>query len=431
MQAVIERYSRAPMADLFSDQRRFERYLDVELAAAEAMEAEGYIPQGTAQRLRERARVSLERISELERTVGHDVIAFTTAVAEAVGSEGRYLHYGLTSSDVVDTALSLTLLDALDRVVEGLDRVRSVLARRAREERQTLMIGRTHGVHAEPISLGLKFARWWDALGRDRERLELSRRQLAFGKLSGAVGTYAHLPPTVEARAMERLGLKPAPISSQILDRDRHATAVVHLALLASTLDAVAVEVRSLQRTEIGELREPFGPGQKGSSAMPHKRNPVRCERISGLARVMRGYAVTAMENIPLWGERDISHSSAERVVLADAFVLIDYLLAETEDVLEGLEIDRERMRANLELTDGRVFSGSVLLALVDAGVSREEAYAWVQAAALDPAPGFRERLLAHPEIRRLLGPEGLAQAMDPGRALAHTDAILERLGLR
>jgi adenylosuccinate lyase len=426
---MIDRYTRPAMAELWSDRRRFERYLEVELAASAAMEEAGIVPAGVTAALRQRARVDVARIQAIEAEVHHDVIAFTTAVAETVGPEGRYLHYGLTSSDVVDTALSLTLVEATSAVIRGMDRLRRTLARRARQESHTPMAGRTHGIHAEPISFGLKLARWWDALGRDRQRLVRARDGMRVGKLSGAVGTYAHLPPHVERDAMARLGLKAAPISSQILDRDRHAELVCALAILGSTLDGIALEIRGLQRTEVGEVLEPFAAGQKGSSAMPHKRNPVRAERVCGLARVLRGHAVTALENLPLWGERDISHSSAERVILADATTLADYLLAETAAIVDGMEVRRDRMRANLALTEGRVHSGSVLLALVDAGLSREEAYRIVQAAAMTPGD-FAAHLRQSPEVARALGENGLSRAMDPESALRHTDEILDRLGI-
>jgi adenylosuccinate lyase len=427
---VIERYTRARMASIWSDEARFGRMLEVELTAAEEMAKAGLIPPDAAKALRAKARVDLERIQELERTVRHDVIAFVTQVAETVGPEGRYLHYGLTSSDVLDTALALGLVEALEEIQAGLRRLRQALRRRAQEEAHTLQVGRTHGVHAEPITFGLKLARHDAALARDEERLEAARQAVAVGKLSGAVGTYAHVPPTVEAAVMARLGLRPEPVASQVVARDRHAQLLVALAILAGNLDNLATEVRHLARTEVGEAFEPFAPGQKGSSAMPHKRNPVNAEKISGLSRLVRSYAMASLEQIALWHERDISHSSVERIVFPDATIAVDHMLVVMTDMVENLDVDRARMRENLERTDGRVYSEAVLLALVRAGADRQEAYAHIQAAALDPTPGFRQRLRQDPYVQSWLRPEELDAALSDEGLLQRVDGILARLGL-
>jgi adenylosuccinate lyase len=428
---MIPRYARPEMARIWSDQNRVATWLRVEVAATEALTERGIVPRAALAAIRQRARVDPERIEALEREVQHDVIAFVSSVAESVGPEGRWLHYGLTSSDVVDTALSLLMRDAIDLLAKDLAALAAAIREKAFAHRRTPMVGRTHGVHAEPTSFGLKLALWHAALGRGEERLARARKTISVGKLSGAVGTFSHLAPDVEADVCRRLGLEPAPIATQVLQRDRHAEVVQALALLAASLETFATEIRALQRTEIRELEEPFGKGQKGSSAMPHKRNPVGCEQITGLARLVRGHAVTALENVALWHERDISHSSAERVILPDSFLALDHMLRRFTDIVAGLLVYPDRMRRNLELTRGLVYSGRLLLDLTAAGMSREDAYALVQAHAMEAwrtEGDFRERVLGDPRIRAVLAPEALAEVFRIERYLAHVDAIFERV---
>ncbi len=427
---MIERYTGPEMAALWSDQARFERYLEVELCASEALAALGRVPEEATRVMRARARVDVRRIAEIEAEVRHDVIAFVSQVAETIGPEGRYLHFGLTSSDVVDTALSMAMVAAADRLLEGVGRLRAVLRRRAAEEAHTLTVGRTHGVHAEPLTFGLKLARHDDALGRDQERLRAARTAIAVGKLSGAVGTYAHLPPEVEAAVCRQLGLRPAPVAGQVIERDRHAQYMTALALAAGDLENLALEVRHLQRTEVAEAFEPFASGQKGSSAMPHKRNPVNAEKVCGLARLVRSLAMASLEEIALWHERDISHSSVERIIVPDATTALDHMITVMRGLMDGLELDRERMRQNLDLTDGRILSERVLLALVEAGMQREHAYRIVQRAALDPAPGFALRLAADPDVASALGSGGAERLLSPAEGLGRVDEIFRRLGI-
>ncbi len=427
---LIERYTGPEMAALWGDEARFQRYLEVELCASEAVADLGRVPEEAVRAMRARARVDVARIGEIEAEVRHDVIAFVSQVAETIGPEGRYLHYGLTSSDVVDTALSMAMVAAADRLIERLGRLRAVLRARAAEEAHTLTVGRTHGVHAEPITFGLKLARHDDALRRDEERLGAAREAVAVGKLSGAVGTYAHLPPEVEAEVCARLGLRPVPVAGQVIERDRHAQYMTALALAAGDLENLALEIRHLQRTEVGEAFEPFAPGQKGSSAMPHKRNPVNAEKVCGLARLVRSLAMASLEEIALWHERDISHSSVERIIVPDATTALDHMLSVMISLIGGLELDRERMRENLERTDGRILSERVLLALVEAGMQREDAYRIVQRAALDPAPGFPARLAADPAVSAALGPGAVARLLAPEATLGQVDAVLRRLGI-
>ena len=430
---MIARYTRPAMAQLWSQENQYRRWLEVELLAAEAWAELGRIPREAARRLRQRATFSVERIRELERTSDHELIAFLGAVSEHVGDDARFLHLGLTSSDVMDTALASLAAEAMDHVIEGLQRLRAALARQAWQHRHTPMVGRTHGVHAEPITFGLKLANWWDQLGRDLERLRQARQAIAVGKISGAVGTYAHLDPFVEAYICRRLGLQPAPISTQVVARDRHAQLATALALLGASLESFATQVRLLQQTEVGELEEPFRPGQRGSSAMPHKKNPIRCERVVGLARVLRGYALSALENVALWHERDISHSSTERIWLADATTLADYMLHLFTGVVEGWRVYPDRMRAHLQSQGGLIFSERVMTVLIDAGFSREEAYTRVQAHALaarEGGPGFSQRVLSDPELLRQAGRPALEQAFQLEPFLARVDEILERIGL-
>jgi adenylosuccinate lyase len=430
---MISRYALPRMVSVWEARSRYDTWLRIELLACEAWAELGVVPREALAVIRNRAAYDLERIQEIEREVRHDVIAFVSAVAEQVGPEARYLHLGLTSYDVVDTALAVQLQHAAAILIEDLEALRMVLADLARRHKQTVMVGRTHGVHAEPITFGLKLALWYAEAGRDLDRLRRAREAVACGKLSGAVGTFAHLPPFVEQYVCTRLGLTPAPISSQIISRDRHAEFVQTLALVGTSLDKFATEIRHLQRTEVLEAEEPFAPGQKGSSAMPHKRNPVACEQVSGLARLLRSYAQATLENVPLWHERDISHSSVERVVLPDSTILLDYLLVRFREVLEGLLVYPERMRQNLELTGGLVFSEAVLLALVGKGLSREEAYRLVQRHAMkawQSREPFKQLLLADPEVRRHLSAAEVEKCFDLGYHLRHLDEIFARVGL-
>lgn len=418
---------------IWEPQHRFDTWLRVELLACEAWAELGKVPREALAVIRKRAGYDLNRIQEIEREVRHDVVAFVSAVAERVGPEARYIHLGLTSYDVVDTALAVQLQEAATILIEELEALRLVLADLARRNKQTVMVGRTHGVHAEPLTFGLKLALWYTEAGRDLDRLRRAKETVACGKLSGAVGTFAHLPPFVEKYVCTRLGLTPAPISSQILSRDRHAEFLLTLALIGTSLDKFATEIRHLQRTEVLEVEEPFVEGQKGSSAMPHKRNPVACEQVSGLARLLRSYAQAGLENVPLWHERDISHSSVERVVLPDATILLDYMLVRFRGILEGLQTYPDRMRQNLELTGGLVFSEAVLLALVGKGLSRDEAYRLVQRHAMkawESREPFKPLLLADPEVRRHLSPAEIENCFDLGYHLRHLDEIFARVGL-
>jgi len=421
------------MTAIWEPQQRYDTWLRVELLACEAWAELGKVPREALAVIRKRAGYDLHRIQEIEREVRHDVVAFVSAVAERVGPEARYIHLGLTSYDVVDTALAVQLQEAASILIEELEALRLVLADLARRNKQTVMVGRTHGVHAEPLTFGLKLALWYTEAGRDLDRLRRAKETVAYGKLSGAVGTFAHLPPFVEQYVCVRLGLTPAPISSQILSRDRHAEFLLTLALIGTSLDKFATEIRHLQRTEVLEVEEPFVEGQKGSSAMPHKRNPVACEQVSGLARLLRSYAQAGLENVPLWHERDISHSSVERVVLPDATILLDYLLVRFRGILEGLQTYPDRMRQNLELTGGLVFSEAVLLALVEKGLSRDEAYRLVQRHAMkawESREPFKPFLVADPEIRRHLSPAEIENCFDLGYHLRHLDEIFARVGL-
>jgi adenylosuccinate lyase len=427
---MIERYTRPEMGALWSDQARLASWLAVELAACEARAAAGEIPAADMALIRERAGFDAGRIAEIEAEVGHDVIAFVTSMAERIGPAARHVHHGLTSSDVVDTAQALRVLSAVDLLSCGLDRLREVLRRQALAHRSTLMVARTHGIHAEPYALGLKFASWHAEAGRNRARLAAARDELRFGKLSGSVGIYGHLGPQIEADALARLGLRPEPIATQVIPRDRYAALLAALALLAAGLERIAVEIRHLQRTDVREVEEPFAAGQKGSSAMPHKRNPIGCENVSGLARLVRGHLQAALENVALWHERDISHSSVERVILPDATIVCDYMLARMTRILDGLLIYPERMAQNLALTHGLIYSQAVLLALTGAGLSRDAAYAIVQRQAMRTWAGggqFRDLLAADPEVAAALDGAALERCFDPARLLVHVDRVIAR----
>jgi adenylosuccinate lyase len=419
------------MGRLWSDQHRYETWLQVEMAAADAMARAGIVPAAAAQAIRARATFDIARIEDIEKTTQHDVIAFTTAVQEHVGEEARWLHFGMTSSDVIDTAQALQMRDACDVILRGLDALTSTVRTRASEHRRTPMIGRTHGVHAEPMTFGLKLALWYAELGRDVDRVTQARRTISVGKLSGAVGTFAHLPPAVEADVCRVLGLSPAPVASQVIQRDRHAELLSALAITGSTLEKIALEIRGLQKTEIGEVEEPFAQGQKGSSAMPHKRNPIGCEQIVGLARLLRGNAAAAFENNALWHERDISHSSVERVILPDSFIALDHMLRRMTRIVAGMAVYPERMLENLARSRGVVFSGTVLLELAQRGVSREDAYAMVQRNAMrsfNEQRDFKELLLADRDVTAKLPAADIERAFDLDEQLRHVDTIFERV---
>jgi len=428
---MIPRYARPEMARLWSDENRFTVWLAVELAASEVLAERGVVPQEALAALRQRARFDVRRIEEIEREVQHDVIAFVSCVAESVGPEGRWLHFGLTSSDVVDTALALLMRDACDLLQRGVRGLLDAVRERAFRHRHAPMIGRTHGVHAEPMTFGLKMALWHAELQRQLVRLERARATIAVGKLSGAVGTFSHLPPEVEEAVCARLGLAPAPASSQVLQRDRHAEVLTTLALIAASLEKFATEIRALQKTEVREVEEPFGAGQKGSSAMPHKRNPVGCEQVCGLARLVRANALAALENVALWHERDISHSSVERVIVPDSFLALDHMLARFTAIVKGMSVDEPRMRRNLELGRGLVFSGQLLLELTAKGMRREDAYRVVQAHAMEAWKSegdFHHRVRDDPEIRAVLSPGEIDELFRLERYLTHVDAIFARV---
>jgi len=419
------------MGRIWSDQRRYETWLLVETAAAEAMAAADIIPAEAARDIRERGAFEVARIEEIEQTTQHDVIAFTTAVAEKVGPSARWLHFGMTSSDVIDTAQALQMRQACDLILKNLELLGDAIRDRAFEQRRTPMIGRTHGVHAEPMTFGLKLALWYAEVDRDIERVRLARAVVSVGKLSGAVGTFAHLPPSIEADVCRRLGLQPAAVASQIIQRDRHAELMAALAITAASLEKFALEIRGLQKTEIGEVEEPFAKGQKGSSAMPHKRNPIGCEQIVGLARLIRANAQAAFENIALWHERDISHSSVERVILPDSFITLDHMLRRFTRIVKGMVVHADRMRENLDRSRGVVFSGTVLLELARRDIAREQAYEWVQRSAMrsfDEQRSFKELLLADRDIMSVLGPADLERAFDLDDQLKHVDEIFDRV---
>jgi adenylosuccinate lyase len=428
---MISRYTGAEMGRVWSDQHKYETWLQVEVAAADAMARAGIIPSEAARDIRERGRFDVARIEEIEQVTQHDVIAFTTTVAEHVGPSARWLHFGLTSSDVIDTAQALQMRDGCDLILRGIADLLQAVRHRAEEHRHTPMIGRTHGVHAEPMTFGLKLALWHAELERDAERLRRARKTVSVGKLSGAVGTFAHLPPAIESEVCRSLGLEPAPVASQVIQRDRHAELLSVLAITASSLEKFALEIRGLQKTEIGEVEEPFGKGQKGSSAMPHKRNPVGCEQIVGLARLVRANAGAAFENNALWHERDISHSSVERVILPDSFIALDHMLRRFTRIVNSMVVYPERMRENLERSRGVVFSGTVLLELARRGVPRERAYEWVQRNAMrsfNEQRSFKTLLLADPDVGSTLTPADIELAFDLNAQLRHVDHIFDRV---
>jgi adenylosuccinate lyase len=430
---VIPRYTRQEMGRVWGDANKFARWLDVELAAAETLAEAGQVPKEAASALRARAKVDVTKINEIEARVKHDVIAFTMAVGESVGDPkaARWLHYGMTSNDVVDTAQALQVRDASRLIEAALVKFGDVLARRAEEFRRTPQIGRTHGIHAEPITFGLKVANWFAENERNQERFRDAAAQMAVGKISGAVGNAAHLGPEMEERICQRLGLNVAPVASQVIQRDRHAQYVSSLALIAATLEKIALEIRHLQRTEVREVEEPFGGEQRGSSAMPHKRNPVTCEQICGLARVVRSNMLAAYENVALWHERDISHSSVERIILPDSTILVDYMLAKMTTIVGEMRVFPERMLRNLESTQGLVYSGVLLLDVIEKGMPRDEAYKAVQEnamAAWETDASFRERVAKDSRITQFLDAKALAHTFDLQRQLRYVDAIFARV---
>jgi adenylosuccinate lyase len=430
---VIARYTRPEMGRVWGDENRYQKWLEVELAATETLAEAGIVPRDAAAKLREGAHVAAARINAIEARVRHDVIAFTIAVQESVADPeaARWLHYGLTSNDVVDTAQALLVREASRLIERGVERLGEALERRAWEFKDTPEIGRTHGIHAEPITFGLKVANWYAENRRDAARLEIAARQMAVGKISGAVGTCTHLGPEIEEKICHRLGLATAPITSQVIERDRHAQYLGTLAIIAASLERIAQEIRHLQRTEVHEVEEPFGGEQRGSSAMPHKRNPVSSEQICGLARVVRANSLAALENIALWHERDISHSSVERVILPDSTILVDYMLDRTAEIIADMRVSPQRMRRNLEMTHGLVFSGQLLQDLVEHGAPREDAYKWVQGhamAAWESDTSFKDRVAADANIRKFLSDQALALTFDLHRQLRAVDAIFHRV---
>jgi adenylosuccinate lyase len=428
---MISRYSREPMARIWSEENKFAAWLKVELAAMAALAEAGIIPAEVPERVKGTAECDADRILAIEKETHHDVAAFVDQVAAGLGEDGRYFHFGLTSSDVLDTALALRLKEAADLLLSGLDELLAVLKDKAYAYKDLVMVGRTHGVHAEPVTLGLKFALWYAEFQRQRQRLAAARDSVSVGKLSGAVGTFAHLPPEVEAGVCQRLGLAPAPISTQIIQRDRHAHYLTTLALIGASIEKVATEIRHLQRTEVREAEEAFGAKQKGSSAMPHKRNPVLSENLCGLARVLRGNALTALENVALWHERDISHSSAERVIIPDSNIVLDFMIHRLKGVLTNLVVYPENLAANLADSRGLVFSQSLLLALVHQGLTRDEAYRLTQRAAMqvwEQGGTFKERVLADPDIGKIIPQAELEKLFDLKHHLRHVDAVFHRV---
>jgi adenylosuccinate lyase len=428
---MIKRYTRPEMGAVWSDENRYRKWLDVELAVCEAWTELGQIPATSLQRIKAKAACSVTRIEEIERTVKHDVIAFLEAVGEHVGEDAHYIHKGLTSYDIVDTALSLLIKESLEKVLRDLTELKGVIKEQALRYKKTIMMGRTHGVHAEPITFGVKLLVWYEEIGRHEARLERALETISVGRISGSVGTYIHLEPRVEEIALRRLGLKPAKVSTQVLQRDRHAEVLFTLAVLGASLDKFATELRHLQKTEVLELEEPFTSGQKGSSSMPHKKNPVRAERISGLSRILRGNLLVALEDIPLWHERDISHSSAERVIFPDSFILADYLLRESVEIMKSWVVREDRMKQNIEATRGLIFSQRVLLALTGKNIPRPRAYELVQRSSLRVWAenlDLKELLLADKEVLAVLSPEEIEACFSLDAYVENIDYIFERI---
>lgn len=428
---MIERYTLPQMGAIWSDENRYRKWLDIELAVCEAWMELGRIPPSSLRQIKEKATISVRRIEEIERVVKHDVIAFLEAVGENVGEEARFIHMGLTSYDIVDTALSLLIKESIEKVLGDTTRLRDLLIEQARRYKRTPMIGRTHGVHAEPITFGVKLLVWVEEMNRHLDRLRRALEVIGSGRISGSVGTYIHLDPRVEEIALEKIGLRPAKVSTQVLQRDRHAEVLASLALLGSSLEKFTVEIRHLQRTEVLEVEEPFTPGQKGSSSMPHKKNPVRAERISGLSRLLRAYLQVALENIALWHERDISHSSAERVLFPDSFILIDFMLAEMTDIIRNLVVHEDKMKENLGLTQGLIFSQAVLLALTEKNLPRPRAYELVQRNSLrvwKENRSLKDLLLADEDVSAILSPAEIEACFELDRYLEKIDFIFEKV---
>ncbi|HBS58266.1 MAG TPA: adenylosuccinate lyase [Firmicutes bacterium] len=430
---MISRYTHPEMGRIWEEQNEFQKLLDVEIYACEAMAEIGQIPKEAVEVIKAKAAFTVERIREIERETNHDIIAFVSAVAENVGEEAKYIHMGLTSSDVKDTALAIMMKEAADILLADLHKLKEAIFKRAAEHKYTPMIGRTHGIHAEPLTFGLKLALWLGEVDRNIARLERAKETISVGKLSGAVGTYANIDPRIEEYVCRRAGLKRADLATQVIQRDRHAEYLTTMAIIASSLDKFATELRNLQRTDIREVEEYFAKGQKGSSAMPHKRNPITNERIAGLARVVRGNALAALENVALWHERDITHSSVERVILPDSTILLDYMLRKLTNIVEKLLVYPEAMLANLNKTDGLIYSQRILLAIVDKGVARDTAYRWVQRNAMakwEQGKSFKEGILNDPDIRQYLSAEEITGLFDYQYFLRHVDMIMARFGL-
>ncbi len=428
---MIERYTRPEMGALWTDENRYRKWLDVELAVCEAWAKAGEIPPSSLQTIKKKAGFSVKRIEEIEKVVKHDVIAFLTSVAEKVGEDSRFIHLGLTSYDVVDTALSLLIKEALEKVQKDLDPLKDILKEQALQYKKTVMVGRTHGVHAEPITFGVKLLVWYEEVKRHLHRIENALKVISYGRISGSVGTYIHLDPKIEVYALKKLGLEPAKVSTQVLQRDRHAEVLFVLVLTASSLDKFAMELRHLQKTEVLELEESFTKGQKGSSSMPHKKNPVRAERISGLARVIKSNLQTAMENISLWHERDISHSSTERIIFPDTFILTDFILAETTDIIKNWKVNTDKMEENVNLTRGLIFSQSVLLALTKKDITREQAFQLVQRnsmTAWNKGRDFKEIVQADKEIGKILNPKEIDACFSVDPYLSKIDYIFDKV---
>ncbi len=430
---MIERYTRPQMGKIWSDENKYQSWLKVEIAACEAQADLGYIPQEAVARIKEKAGFDSSRIQEIEKEVKHDVIAFLTSVAEQVGPEARYIHYGMTSSDLLDTAMALVIRDATAIILQDIDQMLEVLEQKAIDYKDTICIGRSHGIHAEPTSFGLKFALWYDEMKRNKRRMQEAGEAIAVGMVSGAVGNYAQIDPRVEKRVCEKLNLKPAPVSTQVIQRDLHAQYIQTLALIGAAIEKIAVEIRHLQRTEVLEVEEPFGKGQKGSSAMPHKRNPIGSENISGLVRLLRSNSVAALENVALWHERDISHSSVERVIFPDSCIVVDFIMARLLRILDGLIVYKEKMKENVALTNGLVYSQGVLLALIRKGLTREQAYAVVQKNAMhcwNTGSDLNSTLLQDDQVKRFLSEEEINACFEKKVALKHVNYIYKNTGI-
>lgn len=430
---MIERYTRPAMGKIWEDENKFRVWLEIETLACESQAELGVIPKEAVKLIREKGNFNVARILEIEQEVKHDVIAFLTNVGEYVGPESRFIHLGMTSSDVLDTALAVQMKQSAELLLKGMEELRDILARRAKEFKHTIMIGRTHGIHAEPVTFGLKLALWYAEIMRDIERLKTALKTISVGKISGAVGTYQHLDPAVERYVCKKLGLQPAPISTQVLQRDRHAEFMNTLAICGCSLEKFATEIRHLQKTEVLEAEEFFSKGQKGSSAMPHKRNPIVCERIAGLARVLRSNALAAMENVALWHERDISHSSVERIIIPDSCIILDFILADMTQIIDNLLVYPDHMARNLNVTRGLIFSQDVLLALTKKGMKREDAYKIVQEQAMKvwkEEKDFKTLLSGSEELMKILSKKELDELFDPKRSLRHVDYIFEQVGI-